>query len=306
MLDSNRSVFDADAIILGGGPAGASCALWLKQTGHEPFIIEKRAALGGLQNDSPYPNNWIAGTIGMTGIDYAQAIDRQVRDAGVSLFCDVTDSRILRTKNGFMVQGTQNASRFSVEAPRLVIATGVVAKTGGMKAAPRIIIGPGVGVETADLAGRRVAILGGGDNAFENYSFVRRAGAREIKLFARTVRARRSFVESVPTSNVRIGPYDVDQEKMTVNGEAFDFFIVLYGWQPNVPDLPGVGLKKHADGYVATEPDTCETNAAGVYAIGEVTRRAHPCCATAMADGVVAAKAIQHAIEAAAEERAPQ
>jgi thioredoxin reductase (NADPH) len=304
MLNSNRSVFDADAIILGGGPAGASCALWLKQTGHEPVIIEKRSALGGLQNDSPYPNNWIAGIIGMTGIDYARAIDRQVRDAGVSRFCEVGDCRILQSANGFAAQWIRNGSHFSVKAPRLVIATGVVAKTGGLKATPRIIIGPGIGVEAADLAGKRVAILGGGDNAFENYSFVRRAGAREIKLFARTVRARRSFVESVPITDVRTGPYEADAEKMTVNGEAFDFFIVLYGWQPNIPPLPGLELKKGPDGYIATAPETCLTSLPGVFAIGEITRRAHPCCATAMADGVVAAKAIQHEIESAIEENA--
>jgi thioredoxin reductase len=304
MLDSSKSVRKADVVILGGGPAGASCALWLKQTGHEPCIIERRSSLGGIQNDSPYLNNWIAGTTGMTGIDYARSIDRQVRDTGAAVLCGVRDSRVYRMAGGFSVRGHQGSSPFSVEAPRLVIATGASAKTGGLTAGPQIVIGPGNGVEQAGLAGKRVAILGGGDNAFENYSFVRRAGAREIRIFARTVRARQSFVEAVPQKDVRTRPYIADPATMSVDGDVFDFFIVLYGWKPNIPAISDMEITLRADGYIATDPATCQTNIPGIFAIGEVAHRAHPCCATAMADGVVAAKAIQNAIETAIENSA--
>jgi len=46
----------ADAVIVGAGPAGASCALWLKMPGFKPCIVERRGALGGLQNESSYPS----------------------------------------------------------------------------------------------------------------------------------------------------------------------------------------------------------------------------------------------------------
>ncbi|MFM8314948.1 MAG: NAD(P)-binding protein, partial [Deltaproteobacteria bacterium] len=50
-----------EALIVGGGPAGCSCALWLKHLGLKPLLIERSHRLGGLQNDSPYPNIWILG-----------------------------------------------------------------------------------------------------------------------------------------------------------------------------------------------------------------------------------------------------
>jgi thioredoxin reductase (NADPH) len=301
MLKTSLRGNKADAIILGGGPAGASCALWLKQMGHEPFIVERRERLGGLQNDNPYLNNWIAGTIGMTGIEYARAIDRQIRDTAATVLCGADDVEILRTAGGFGVRGTSDGDRFSVEAPYLVVATGVSARTGGLQASRRIIIGPGNAVEHADLQGKRVAILGGGDNAFENYTFVRRAGASDIRVFARTLVARRSFLDFVPASDLHVGSYRVDPQEMTVDGKEFDFFIVLYGWKPNMPSFGGIDLVLRADGYIATASDTCETNIPCVYAVGEVANRAHPCCVTAMADGVVAAKAIQRDIETALE-----
>ncbi len=56
-------------------------------------------------------------------------------------------------------------------------------------------------------------------------------------------------------------------------------------------------LRRTARGYVATDAVTAQTSCAGVYAIGEVAQRQHPCVVTALADGVVAAKAIQASIE---------
>lgn len=297
MPDNGQAVYKSDAIILGGGPAGASCALWLKQNGYEPHIVEKRATLGGLQNDNPYANNWIAGTIGLTGIEYAQAIDSQIRELKIRTSCGVSDAHIVSVSGGFAVNGAESGLQFRTEAPFLVIATGVTAATGGLEAGEDIIIGPGLPVEQADFSGSKVAILGGGDNGFENYSFIRRGGAREIRLFARTVRARRDFVDLVPARDVLEGCYDADPRNMTVNGEAFDKFVVLYGWRPNTGCVRDLGLKLTGKGFVATGFETAETSLRGAYAIGEVAHRAHPCCVTAMADGVVAAKAIQNEIE---------
>src|SRR5262249_56578772 len=50
--------------IIGGGPAGMSCALWLHNYGMHPVIIEKEGALGGMAQLSPYPNEWLLGQRG--------------------------------------------------------------------------------------------------------------------------------------------------------------------------------------------------------------------------------------------------
>lgn len=52
----------------------------------------------------------------------------------------------------------------------------------------------------------------------------------------------------------------------------------------------------HHEGVVITD-NHCQTNIEGIFAIGEIAQRMHPCTATSMADGVVAAKAIQRSLE---------
>lgn len=63
-----------DAVVIGGGPAGSSCALWLKGLGYEPLLIEARERLGGLQAESPYRNAWIVALPEATGFGVADNI----------------------------------------------------------------------------------------------------------------------------------------------------------------------------------------------------------------------------------------
>ena len=92
---------------------------------------------------------------------------------------------------------------------------------------------------------------------------------------------------------MHIGPYLVDPTTKTVNGSAYDLLIVLYGWEAQANFATHLALEHNAKGFIATEHDTAQTSQVGVYAIGEVAQRMHPCIVTAFADGVVAAKAIE-------------
>ena len=47
--------------IIGGGPAGMSCALWLHNCALRPIIIERETALGGMARRSPYLNEGLLG-----------------------------------------------------------------------------------------------------------------------------------------------------------------------------------------------------------------------------------------------------
>ncbi len=57
--------------VIGGGPAGMSCALWLKHLDFSPIIIEQGPQLGGLQNISPFQNKWYLGVPGYTNVSSA-------------------------------------------------------------------------------------------------------------------------------------------------------------------------------------------------------------------------------------------
>ena len=287
-----------DAVVIGGGPGGASCAQWLKMLGFSPCLVERRSRLGGLQNENPYHNRWIvAAAPGSSGHDIARAIHENIRALGIPVLLDTEVTDVLRRDaDGFHVEVRGPAGPRRVTGRTVVLASGVKPNAGNLARRANLLIGHGNQVEETDFRGAKVAILGGGDNAFHNYPILKERGAREVTLFARTIRARLEFLEQVPPEHVRLGEYLVDEERLTVNGEAFDKIIVLYGWSVNLDYMRSIEVAVDTKGFVVADRD-CQTSVTGIYAIGELTQRLHPCCVTAMADGATAAKAIQRHLE---------
>jgi thioredoxin reductase len=186
----------------------------------------------------------------------------------------------------------------------VVIATGVRARSlPGIPpdaALPGILLGPGEAVVAQSFKGKTVAVLGGGDNAFENALYALDHGARHVEIFARTTRAQAQFMQRFPAQHVHVGTCHVNATARQVNGQTFDLIMVFYGWEPCALFADDLGLQRTNKGFLATDPKTAQTSCPGVYAVGEVAQRQHPCVVTAMADGVAAAKAIQARLEAAA------
>ncbi|MNV37689.1 Thioredoxin reductase [compost metagenome] len=196
-----------------------------------------------------------------------------------------------------------DGSQTQVRGRTLVIASGVRAK--GLPdhppgaSWPGVLIGPGSPIVAQDYSGLSVAVLGGGDNAFENYVYVRNRGARAVHLYARSVRAQQQWVTRAGREGVRIGPYTVDPASRSVDGRQYDLILVFYGWEPQAGFADSLQLARDERGYIRTDFATAETSVPDIYAIGEVAHRMHPCVVTSMADGVVAAKAIQRRWERA-------
>lgn len=327
-----------DAIVIGAGPAGASCAVWLRQLGFEPLLLESASEPGGLLRSNSYLDVWTVTSPGQTGQDMAQQLARQVEISGVQLRCNARVTRVEHDGTCFTVtyqlgaapqtdgSGGSTLLRHSAQsghsgqepacvidrATNLVVASGVRARTphdlkpdarldshAGPHSQTRpdqhdgVLIGPGEHVMNHEFAGLSVAILGGGDNAFENYLFVKSRSARSARIYARTVRAQQQFVRQVPPEDVCLGAVAFDPKQRSVNGQTYDRVLVFYGWQANAEFLDDIPVKRDARGFLDVDPLTAQTSVAGLYAIGEVTQRMHPCVPTAMADGVVAAKAIE-------------
>lgn len=287
-----------DALIVGAGPAGASCALWLAKLGLSPLLVDARPAPGGLLNDSPYRNDWIVTQPGVTGPDLAEGIGLALAASGVPMMLGSFARSSIRSGDGYEVSFELPDGAPRMLATRnIVIATGVRPRTGGFESSDRVLIGPGAHIANQDFAGRRVAILGGGDNAFENYEFVRRAGAKAAHIYARTVRAANVFTQRAVMGDVRIGAYVVDPVSVQVDNDSYDILLVMYGWEPVPVFQSQLGLERDRRGYISVDFATCRTSVPGVYAIGEATARSHPSVVTAMADGITAAKAIQRSLE---------
>lgn len=92
------------ALIIGGGPAGSQCALWLNMLGHMPIILEQSNHLGGLQNASPYENHWIVGMPHTTGRELAHNIQQQISDLDIPFYLNHTVTKISQSASGFAVE----------------------------------------------------------------------------------------------------------------------------------------------------------------------------------------------------------
>ena len=281
------NILKTQVIIIGAGPAGISCAIWLKKLGVECVLLEASTQLGGLQTRSPYENLWIPGVQGLTGQQVAASLAAHAEAAGVKVWLNCPVVSICADSG----QATTYKGVFS--APYLVIATGSKPRPGDFTASDRIAIGPGVAMEALAVQGKRVAIFGGGDNAFDQARFVRDRGG-EVTIFCRRApRAQKRLQTLIADVPVRVGPYEADQTAMTVNGDVFDAWGIMFGFDAVVPD----GLTLDLDnGYVRVDRFG-ETSLPGVYACGEVTDYWHPCVTTAAAHGIQVAKQISKQLE---------
>lgn len=282
-----------DVAIIGGGPAGVSCALWLKQLSFNPILIEKNPTCGGLQLLNGYTNTWIATSADAHGKDIVQAMQSNILRHGVQTRMSTSASAASVDDGGISV--TTDAGEM-IRASYLVLAGGVKPKAGGFASRVGLLVGPGPAVANSDFTAQRVAILGGGDSAFENYRFIKDRGASVVHIYARSIRARSEMLVAADHGDIHVGDYVADADRNLVNGEHYDVVVVLYGYEAHKSALLGLEPLMRPDGFVYTDRD-CMTSIDRVYAIGEIAQRAHPCCVTSMADGVVAAKAIQRRIE---------
>lgn len=282
-----------DAIVVGAGPAGVSCGIWLQQLGFSTALVDRNRTCGGLQLSNPWTNTWIPSSGVSTGAEVARALHESALHHGCELFMECTALSATRTQKGWCValdSGLDLTSRC------LVLAGGVVPKAAGLVSRASILVGPGPAIASTSFQDSQVAILGGGDSAFENYQIVMQKGARLAHIFARTLRARAEMLERVPPEHVHVGTFDFDERSRTVNGRAYDHVLALFGYEANRQSLLGLEPAMQPSGFVQTDQN-CRTSIEDVWAIGELAQRAHPCCVTAMADGVIAAKDIQRTLE---------
>jgi thioredoxin reductase len=277
-----------DVLVIGGGPAGAACALWLHQLGMAVRLLEAGPAVGGLQLRSPYTNRWIPGVQGQTGQEVAAQLHAHLRAAAVphSVGFHATSIRTDAASGDWAVSGPLGTHR----ARHVVLATGSTPKHGGFVESAHVGIGPGLSMERIDVRGRRVAILGGGDNAFDQAAFALSRGAASVDIHTRRKpRAQPLLQRQVAAASVHVGPFVADQEAMTVDGVRYDVIGVQFGFQACIPAGMPLPLR---EGYIDVDRRGAVPGFRGLYAAGEVTNFWHPCVTTAYAHGVQVAKSI--------------
>ncbi len=302
--------------ILGAGPAGMSCANACLSFGLTPVVIEQSSEIGGIQLGNFHPNLWLLGEPEETGREMSVRMARHF--AALPLSC-LRNSRVtsVHGKAGnFTLQVETPTGKQSIHAGAIVLATGTYPRsTPGLTAlaeqSPRVIIGPLSETIRDDILAARVLILGGGDNALDHALFLAERD-NQIRVCTRRAFSARQPFQSTCRTNPKIElrhdcePDDLQLEDARIVATwgqikvRYDWLLAMFGYLPNSNVLNGFApeLKPalSASGHVIADAWQ-RTTVAGIYAAGDLTETPQPSVPTALAQGLVAARAAERDAE---------
>ena len=294
-----------DIVIVGGGPAGLTAAVYGLRAGKSVVVIEKNG-FGGQIAYSPKVEN-IPGTQQISGAAFADQLTEQAMALGADMELE-TVTGLEKTGEGFLVH-TEEGGDF--EGRTVILALGVKHRMLGLPG-EEALIGSGISFcavcDGAFYAGQDVAMVGGGNSALQ-----------EALLLAETSRSV-TVIQNLPhfTGEKRLADALLEKENITVH-----FGTVVTGYRSENGTLTGLELQNTATGeasaiavdgaflavglmpendafaelaalnawgYFDSAEDCC-TGTEGLYVAGDCRSKRIRQVVTAASDGAVAAMA---------------
>jgi thioredoxin reductase (NADPH) len=292
-----------DVIVIGGGPAGYTAALYAARANLEPLVIEGFNWGGQLMITSDV-ENYPGYADGVMGPEMMAEFRRQAERFGTEFVTDNV-TRVDFSERPFRVWVEDEEYR----ARSVIVATGASARWLGLDSEERLK-GRGVSAcatcDGAFFKDKHIVVVGGGDSAFEEALFLTRFGFKVTLVHRRDeFRASQIMVDRA-RDNDKIEfktPYAVDEVlgdesisgvrlRNTETGETEEIdagaLFVAIGHDPNTK-LFLDQLDHDANGYLVTLPGTTETNVPGVFAAGDVQDHVYRQAVTAAGSGCMAA-----------------
>ncbi len=291
-------------VIIGGGPAGYTAAIYAARAAASPLVIEGFEPGGQLMTTTEI-ENFPGFEESIAGPELMNQMKKQAERVGAEFITDAVESVDLSSRP-FKVK----LSTGEVLARTLIIATGAKAKWLGIESEQKFM-GRGVSAcATCDgffYRGKVVAVVGGGDTACEEATYLTNHATKVYLIHRRDeLRASKIMAERL-LSNEKIHPvwFSVVDEilgddsgvtgvrvKSTKDGATrnldIDGIFMAIGHQPMV-DFLGGQLTLTATGNIQTEPDSTRTSVAGVFAAGDVQDSVYRQAVTAAGTGCMAA-----------------
>jgi thioredoxin reductase (NADPH) len=327
-LKTTASRSHYDLIVLGGGPAGLTAALYTAREFIDTLVIE-RAAFGGQAAGTEKLDNMPGFPQGVAGIEFSQRLRQQAERFGVELL-QAQDVVGIHTHQNYHCVQTGDGTEYSARA--ILIATGSRYKRLNVPGENEFI---GVGVHfcaTCDgpfYKGTRVVVVGGGNSATEE-SLLLTKFADSVTILVRSgeFRATKIIQESVlshPNIEVlwhtEVKEFIGEEAKLTkvriVNNQTgaeeelpIDGVFIFIGLDPNSGFLEGsevllndwgfvvsghdlVHNGKRISGYENRDPHLLETSVPGIFVAGDVRDKSTKQVASAAGEGASAALMIR-------------
>jgi thioredoxin reductase (NADPH) len=300
---------DLDLVVVGGGPAGISAAIWA-HTLHLRYAVLDAGATPGGQLHRVYN----------TIVDYP-GVEPGDGSALAGRFAAHLDRLGVEVRSGSRVAAVDVAARAvevdgaRLDAAYLLLATGVRRRRLGVPGEAEFV-GRGVSPSASKFAhlfrGRRVLVVGGGDAALEE-ALILADGCERVTLAHRSDRFRgrddfRERVEAHPRIDVLVGAEleaiegegEVERARLRVGSTSSVLDVagvfICVGVEP-ATDLVAGQLDLDERGFVRVDA-TQRTSADGVYAAGDVCSGSSWTIAAAVGEGAAAVKDVQRRLSA--------
>ena len=292
-----------ELIIVGGGPAGYTAALYSARADLAPLVIEGVQWGGQLMITSDV-ENYPGYADGVMGPKMMEDFRRQAARFGAEFLSDNV-TKVDFSEQPFRVWVDKDEYR----AKAVIVATGASARWLGLVSEERMH-GKGVSAcatcDGAFFKDKPIVVVGGGDTAFEEALFLTRFGTKVTIVHRRNdFRASQIMVaRALEHHKIEfLTPYVVEEVlgddkvsgvllRNTETGETLvhdaQGVFVAIGHDPNTK-LFVDQLDHDENGYLVTRPGTTETNVPGVFAVGDVQDHIYRQAVTAAGSGCMGA-----------------
>jgi thioredoxin reductase (NADPH) len=292
-----------EVIIIGGGPAAFTAALYSARANLNPLVIEGFAWGGQLMITSDV-ENYPGYPDGILGPEMMQDLRRQAERFGTDFITDDV-TKVDFSERPFRVWVGEDEYR----AESVIVSTGANARQIGLES-EREFQGRGVSYcavcDAAFFKEKEVVVVGGGDSAMEEATFLakfatkvtivhRRESFRASPIMVDRARANDrvefvldSVVEEVLGDDAVTGVVIRNVKTDERTEIPADGFFVAIGHDPNTALFRGQ-LDMDEAGYIETHGKTTATNVAGVFAAGDVQDHIYRQAVTAAGSGCMSA-----------------